>query len=95
MKKHPITIVLTEDTHKALKKRAEEESRPVAQMARVIIEKALRKEDEHEIGEGTANQRELLSIKFREDGGIISTLEACEARSEMVKARGTNGVGDN
>ena len=41
MKKHPITIVLTEDTHKALKKRAETESRPVAQMARVIIEKAL------------------------------------------------------
>ena len=44
MKKHPITIVLTEDTHKALKKRAEEESRPVAQMARVIIEKKLKGE---------------------------------------------------
>jgi len=44
MKKHPITIVLTEDTHKALKKRAEEESRPVAQMARVIIEKELKGE---------------------------------------------------
>ena len=42
MKKHPITIVLKEDTHKALKKRAEEESRPVAQMARVIIEKELK-----------------------------------------------------
>ncbi len=44
MKKHPITIVLKEDTHKALKKRAEEESRPVAQMARVIIEKELKGE---------------------------------------------------
>jgi len=44
MKKHPITIVLTEDTHKALKKRAEAESRPVAQMARVIIETELKGE---------------------------------------------------
>jgi len=45
MKKHPITVVLKEDTHKALKKRAEEESRPVAQMARVIIERALKGEE--------------------------------------------------
>jgi len=45
MKKHPITIVLKEDTHKALKKRAEAESRPVAQMARVIIEKELKGEN--------------------------------------------------
>ena len=45
MKKHPITIVLTEETHKALKKRAEEESRPVAQMARVIIEKEMKGEE--------------------------------------------------
>ena len=44
MTKHPITIVLTDETHKALKKRAEEESRPVAQMARVIIEQALKGE---------------------------------------------------
>ena len=42
MKKHPITIVLKEETHEALKKRAEAESRPVAQMARVIIEKELK-----------------------------------------------------
>ena len=44
MKKHPITIVLKEDTHKALQKRAEKESRPVAQMARVIIETELKGE---------------------------------------------------
>jgi len=40
-KKHPITIILTEETHAALAKMAEKESRPVAQMARVIIEKAV------------------------------------------------------
>jgi len=40
-KKHPITIVLTEETHAALVKMAEKESRPVAQMARVLIEKAV------------------------------------------------------
>ena len=40
-KKHPITIVLTKETHAKLKEMAEEESRPVAQMARVIIEKAV------------------------------------------------------
>jgi len=45
MKKHPITIVLKEDTHKALKKRAEAESRPVAQMARVIIENFLKQDE--------------------------------------------------
>jgi len=48
MKKHPITIVLKEDTHKALQKRAEKESRPVAQMARVIIERDLRREKGNE-----------------------------------------------
>jgi len=42
MKKHPITVVLKEDTHEALKRKAEKESRPIAQMARVIIEKAIR-----------------------------------------------------
>lgn len=42
-KKHPITVVLTDDTWKALAKMAEKESRPVAQMARVIIEKAVKK----------------------------------------------------
>jgi len=42
-KKKPITIVLTEETHKELKERAKKESRPVAQMARVIIERELRK----------------------------------------------------
>ena len=41
-KKHPITIVLTKETHTALKEMAENESRPVAQMARVIIEKAVK-----------------------------------------------------
>lgn len=41
MKKHPITIVLTEETHAALVKMAKEESRPIAQMARVIIERAV------------------------------------------------------
>ena len=43
--KHPITIVLTKKDHTALKEMAEEESRPVAQMARVIIERAV--EDAH------------------------------------------------
>ena len=42
-KKRPITIVLTEETHAALVKLAEKESRPVAQMARVIIERAVDK----------------------------------------------------
>jgi len=40
-KKRPITIVLTEETHTELVKRAALESRPVAQMARVIIERVL------------------------------------------------------
>lgn len=40
-KKHPITIILTEETHAALAKMAEKESRPVAQMARVIIERTV------------------------------------------------------
>jgi len=40
-KKHPMTIVLTEETHAALVKMAKKEKRPVAQMARVIIEKAV------------------------------------------------------
>lgn len=40
-KKHPMTIVLTEETHAALVKMAEKESRPVAQMARVIVERAV------------------------------------------------------
>ena len=57
MKKHPITIVLTDETHKALKKRAEEESRPVAQMARVIIEKELK-------GEGKWKQKPLQRKKL-------------------------------
>jgi len=43
MEKHPITIVLTEETHAALAEMAKEESRPIAQMARVIIEKAVTK----------------------------------------------------
>ncbi len=42
-KKRPITIVLTEEVHAALVKMAEKESRPVAQMARVLIEKAVEK----------------------------------------------------
>jgi len=42
-KKHPMTIVLTKETHEALAKMAEKESRPVAQMARVIIERAVKK----------------------------------------------------
>jgi len=42
-KKHPMTIVLTEETYKALVKMAEKESRPVAQMARVLIERAVKK----------------------------------------------------
>jgi hypothetical protein len=42
-KKHPITIVLTEETHAALMRMAVKESRPVAQMARVIVEKAVKK----------------------------------------------------
>jgi hypothetical protein len=36
-----MTIVLTEETHAALVKMAEKESRPVAQMARVIVERAV------------------------------------------------------
>ena len=43
MKKKPITVVLTEETHAALSKLAKKERRPVAQMARVIIEKAVKK----------------------------------------------------
>lgn len=39
--KHPITVVLSKETHEALRKMAEKESRPIAQMARVIIEKAV------------------------------------------------------
>jgi len=42
-KKHPITIVLTEETWIVLEKMAKDENRPVAQMARVIIEKELKK----------------------------------------------------
>jgi predicted DNA-binding protein len=42
-KKKPITIVLTEETHASLVKLAEKESRPVAQMARVLIERAVKK----------------------------------------------------
>lgn len=41
-KKRPITIVLTEETHAALVKMAKKESRPTAQMARVIIEKVVK-----------------------------------------------------
>lgn len=40
-KKHPITIVLTKETHASLKKMAEKERRPVAQMARIIIERTV------------------------------------------------------
>jgi len=46
--KHSITVVLKKETHEDLKERAEKESRPVAQMARVIIEKALWEEGGHE-----------------------------------------------
>jgi predicted DNA-binding protein len=42
-KKHPITVVLTEETHKKLIEMAKQESRPVAQMARVLIEKSVKK----------------------------------------------------
>ena len=44
MKKHPITVVLKEDTHEALKRKAEKESRPIAQMVRVIIEQAIKQD---------------------------------------------------
>jgi len=44
-KKHPITIVLAEETHAALAKMAKKESRPVAQMVRVIIERAVKNGD--------------------------------------------------
>ena len=40
-KKHPITIVLTEETWMVLEKMAKDENRPVAQMARVILEQEL------------------------------------------------------
>jgi predicted DNA-binding protein len=40
-KKHPITVVLKKETHGKLKEMAKYESRPVAQMARVIIERAV------------------------------------------------------
>ena len=43
--KHPITIVLTQETYEALQEMAKEQSRPVAQMARVIIEKAVRNDN--------------------------------------------------
>jgi hypothetical protein len=39
--KHPITIVLSESVHKILSDKAKAEKRPIAQMARVIIETAL------------------------------------------------------
>lgn len=41
-KKHPITVVLTEKVYCALVAMAKKESRPVAQMARVLIEKAVK-----------------------------------------------------
>jgi len=41
MNKKPITVVLRQDTQEALKEMAQSESRPVAQMARVIIERAI------------------------------------------------------
>ena len=42
VKKHPITIVLEKTTHEKLAKMANQESRPIAQMARVIIERAVK-----------------------------------------------------
>lgn len=39
--KHPITVVLTKDYHDILVKVAKVESRPPAQLARVILEKKL------------------------------------------------------
>lgn len=42
-KKHPITVVLTEEIHDVLLKLAEKERRPIAQMVRVIIEQAVKK----------------------------------------------------
>lgn len=44
-KKKPITVVLTEETHEKLVRMAQKESRPVAQMARVIIERATVKKE--------------------------------------------------
>lgn len=41
-KKHPITIVLTAETHADLVKLAVKESRPVAQLARVMVERAVK-----------------------------------------------------
>jgi predicted DNA-binding protein len=40
-KKKPFTVVLTEETYRALAALANKESRPIAQMARVIIERAV------------------------------------------------------
>jgi len=40
-KKHPITIVLTEETWTTLYNMAIEQSRPVAQLARVILEREI------------------------------------------------------
>jgi len=42
VKKHPITVVLDKETHEKLVKMAKQEIRPTAQMARVIIERAVK-----------------------------------------------------
>ena len=44
-KKHPFTVLLAKETYITLARMAEKESRPVSQMARVIIERALKRKD--------------------------------------------------
>jgi predicted transcriptional regulator len=44
VEKKPFTIVLDQDNYDKLTKLAEKESRPRAQMARVLIERALKEE---------------------------------------------------
>jgi predicted DNA-binding protein len=42
-KKKAFTVILTAETHRALAALANKESRPIAQMARVLIERAVDK----------------------------------------------------
>ena len=53
--KHPMTVVLTKETYDGLKHFAELEKRPVAQLARVVLEESVVawwKDEEKKEGEG-------------------------------------------
>ena len=53
VQKHPITVVLTQDTYDGLKYFAGLEKRPVAQLARVVLEMSVNEwEAEEKVKEG-------------------------------------------